>query len=332
MRVSHLTVLLSVLCQAAAIAAPFGPTTTPAPKYSPVPNGIRVERDIEYVTGGGIAQSLDLYLPEKRSDKPLPLIVYFHGGGWYTGSKAGCPQTQWLVPHGYAVASVEYRFSQFAIFPAQIQDAQAAVRWLRAHAKKYNVDSEKFGAMGGSAGGHIVALLGTSGGKKVFPPIGGNEEVSDRVQAVVDLYGPSNFVTVAGQARADSSIKFGEFNPYEQLIGGKVPGDREKCEAVSPMHYISKDAPPFLIMHGVLDQIVPYGQGETLAAALREAGGDIVFQKFPDSGHAGPAFVRPVVTDLIAAFFDKHLKGADVKVEALPESAVMLKSSPVRAK
>ena len=136
--------------------------------------GVRVEKDIAYVTDGDAAQKLDLYLPEKPSDTPLPLIVWVHGGGWQAGSKSGCPAVG-FVARGYVAASVEYRFSQKAVFPAQIQDCQAAIRWLRANSKKYNIDPEHIGVWGGSAGGHLVALMGTLGGKKAFTPVGGNE-------------------------------------------------------------------------------------------------------------------------------------------------------------
>ena len=152
-----------------------------------LPPGIKMEKDISYIPDGDAAQKLDLYLPEKAADKPLPLIVHIHGGGWVGGSKFPCPAAG-MVLRGYAVASVEYRFSQKAIFPAQIQDCQAAIRWLRAHAKEYNFDTEHVGVVGGSAGGHLSALVGTSGGKNTFPKIGGNEEQSDRVQAVCDIY------------------------------------------------------------------------------------------------------------------------------------------------
>ena len=156
-----------------------------APKPVQLPAGIRMEKDIAYIEGGDEAQKLDLYLPDKPADKPLPLIVHIHGGGWRAGSKYPCPVAG-LVLKGYAVASVEYRFSQKAVFPAQIQDCQAAIRWLRAHAKQYQFDTEHLGVIGGSAGGHLSALVGTSGGKKAFPPIGGHEDQSDRVQAVCD--------------------------------------------------------------------------------------------------------------------------------------------------
>lgn len=290
--------------------------------YSP-PAGIKMERDVSYITEGDEAQKLDLYLPEKTSDQPLPLIVHIHGGGWRGGSKFPCAVSG-MVTKGYAVASIEYRFSQKAIFPAQIQDCQAAIRWLRANSQKYNFDINKVGVVGGSAGGHLSALVGTSGGKKVFAPIGGNEDQSDRVQCVCDIFGPADFSTVVQQAAEDKNVKnIFEFNtpkdPYSSLIGAKLD-DKAKADAVSPIHYVSADTPPFLILHGTHDALVPYAQSVQFEAALKEKGVPVWLQKLPGSGHGGAAFGKPSVIQLMASFFDKHLKGSDVKIELVPEA------------
>ncbi|MEZ5385465.1 MAG: alpha/beta hydrolase [Prosthecobacter sp.] len=293
------------------------------PKDFQPPAGIRMEKDIAYIEGGDEAQKLDIYLPEASSEKPLPLIVHIHGGGWRAGSKFPCP-VMGLVLKGYAVASVEYRFSQKAVFPAQIQDCQAAIRWLRAHAKQYNFDNKHVGVIGGSAGGHLSALVGTSGGRMAFAPIGGNEDYSDRVQAVCDIFGPADFSTVVQQAADDKNVKnIFAFNtpsdPYSGLIGTKLD-DKPKADAVSPVHYVGKDTPPFLILHGTHDALVPLAQSEEMAAALKEQGIEVWLQKLPGSGHGGPAFTKPQVLQLTQNFFDKHLKGADVKIELVPES------------
>ncbi len=327
------TLFLTLACLTAtscAEPAPKGAESTPAkPAVKPfsLPAGIRMERNISYVPGGDDAQKLDIYLPEKAADKPLPLVVHIHGGGWRAGSKFPCPVTA-MVLDGYAVASIEYRFSQKAIFPAQIQDCQAAIRWLRAHSKEYNFDSEHLGVIGGSAGGHLSALVGTSGGKKAFTPIGGNEEQSDRVQAVCDIFGPADFGTVVQQAADDKNVRnIFHFNtasdPYSSLIGTKLD-DKPKTDAVSPVHYVSKDNPPFLILHGTHDALVPLAQSEQLAAALKEKGVAVWLQKLPGSGHGGPAFAKPSITQLTHRFFDKHLKGADAKIELVPEAELAI--------
>lgn len=301
-----------------------------APERPKLPPGFIAEYDLKYIAEGDEAQSLDIYYPEKQADQPRPLLIWIHGGGWSGGSKARPPYLNQLQ-RGYIVASVEYRFSQKAIFPAQIQDCQAAIRWLRANAAKYSIDPDRVGVGGASAGGHLAALVGTSGGKKTFAAIGGNEDQSDRVQAVCDIFGPTDFWTVISQADEDKNVKnafrWNEGDPYSKLIGGRLGEDKEKCDAVSPVKYVSKDNPPFLILHGDHDTLVPYAQSVELRERLEEAGVPVTLQRLPGAGHGGPAFGLPAVGRLAATFFDKHLKGLDVKIEPLPDSEVTVKPS-----
>ncbi len=296
--------------------------------------GIKVMRDIPYITGGDPAQKLDLYLPEHASDRPLPLVIWIHGGGWEAGSKDGC-YLQFLVGQGYAAASIEYRFSQKALFPAQIQDCQAAIRWLRANSKKYNLDAKHFGVGGDSAGGHLAALVGTAGGKKAFAPTGGNENQSDRVQAVVDFYGPADFNTVMSQGRRRQNQRVRlqlqlHGDPYSQLIGVNLGADSAKGDAVSPVHFVSRTTPPFLILHGTVDSLVPFAQNVELLDSLHKAGVEAMLQPFQGSGHGGVAFNYPAVHKLIKDFFDKHLRNERVTIEALPESAVTVPPLPTK--
>lgn len=315
---------------------PHGAPAEPAtPKPVVLPPGIRLERDIAYIEGGDEAQKLDLYLPEKPAEKPLPLIVHIHGGGWRAGSKYPCPVAP-MALKGYIVASVEYRFSQKAKFPAQIQDCQAAIRWLRANSARYQIDPERVAVVGASAGGHLSALVATSGGKKTFPAIGGNEDQSDRVQAVCDYFGPTDFTTVVQQAADDSKVRnVFQFNtpgdPYSGLTGSDL-SDTAKSEAVSPIHYVDKDCPPFLILHGTHDALVPYAQSVELAEALKAKGVEVWLQTLPGSGHGGPAFNRPALAALILNFFEKHLKGADVKIALVPEAEVAIDLAKPAAK
>lgn len=325
MRLNQLKLAIVLLCCLASLT--WGADESNAKQHAPLPKGVRAEWDIQYLPDGDPSQSLDIYLPDTPAEKPLPLVVWIHGGGWSGGSKSERAAVP-LVLHGYAAASVEYRFSQKAVFPAQIQDCQAAIRWLRANSKKYNIDPDHIGVWGASAGGHLVALLGTAGGKKAFPMVGGNEDQSDRVQAVCDWFGPADFNTVMSQAAADKTKNVFHFNtpgdPYSRLIGAELGVDHEKCDAVSPVHYVSKDNPPFLIMHGTTDALVPFAQSVELADDLKKAGVDVTLQRLPDSGHGGPAFGLPAVHQMITRFFDRNLKGTDVKVEALPDSDVVV--------
>ncbi len=328
------SIILALLASACVSGGADALAQKPAPERPTLPAGFVADYDVKYVPDGDDAQSLDVYYPEKRADKPLPLLVWIHGGGWSGGSKAKMPFISQLR-RGYVTASIEYRFSQKAKFPAQIQDCQAAIRWLRANAEKYSIDVERIGVGGESAGGHLSALVGTSGGKGKFPPIGGNEGQSDRVQAVWDIYGPTDFWTVITQADADKDVKnvfnWNNGDPYSNLIGGKLGEDKEKCDAVSPVQYVSKDNPPFLIFHGDRDTLVPYAQSTELSELLAKAGVEVTLQRLPGAGHGGPAFGLPAVTKLAQDFFDKHLRGVDVKIEPLPESEVTVKPAETPA-
>lgn len=264
------------------------------------PPGVKVLKDLAYVPGGHALQKLDLYLPGQAAEHPLPLVVWIHGGGWQAGSKEGCPVRP-LVGKGYAVASINYRFSQHALFPAQINDCKAAIRWLRANAKKYNLDPDHIGVGGDSAGGHLVALLGTTAGVKELEGDEGNLDQSSRVQAVVDWYGPTDFATV-GRGLSDPN------SPVSKLIGGPPQENKEKAAKASPITYVSKDAAPMLIMHGDKDNLVPISQSEELAAALKKAGVEVTFQVVKGNGHGGPDFLNPENRKRIADFFDKHLR------------------------
>ena len=236
---------------------------------------------------------LDLYLPEK-GDKPLPLIVWIHGGAWMAGSKNDSSPALRFTRDGYAVAQVGYRLSQEARFPAQIHDCKAAVRWLRANAAKYNLDPNKFVAWGSSAGGHLVALLGTSGGVAELEGNDNDLKESSRVQAVVDWFGPTDFMHI-GDAESDLQHNAPD-SPESKLIGGAILENKDKAAKASPITYVSKDAPPFLIMHGDHDRTVPFNQSELFYAELKKAGVDATFVPMKGAGHGfgGPEAIAPV--------------------------------------
>jgi acetyl esterase/lipase len=279
--------------------APAQPQEQKKP-FQKLPPGVRVERGLAYVPGGHERQQLDLYRPEK-ANTPLPVIVWVHGGAWRGGSKDGGGPAVRLVPKGYAVASIGYRLSQHAIFPAQIEDCKAAIRWLRAHATKYGLDADHIGAWGGSAGGHLVALLGTAGDVKDLEGKLGHLDQSSRVQAVVDWFGTTDFTKQGGWHNNPMS-------PEAQLIGGPVQENKEKSQRANPIAYVTKDDPPFLIMHGTKDDVVPFNQSELLVDALKKAGVPITFRPLEGAGHGGPAFSAPEHMREIEAFFDRHLK------------------------
>ncbi len=268
-----------------------------------VNTGPVVYRNLPYVTEGHERQKLDLYLP--REGKNLPLIIRIHGGAWLSGSKES-EKPEDFVRNGYAVASINYRLSQDAIFPAQIEDCKAAVRYLRTNAQKYNLDPNRFAAWGGSAGGHLAAMLGTTGDVNEFD-VGENLGVSSRVQAVVDYFGPTDLID--SHRMPDGTVRSSPESPVSKLIGGPVADNLEKAKKANPIIYIKKDDPPFLIIHGDKDKTVPLHQSELLEAALKKAGVPVTFYTVKDGGHSDPNFYRdPNVRRLTREFLKKNLK------------------------
>jgi acetyl esterase/lipase len=269
------------------------------PQPLKVPDGVKAMRNLEYVAAGHERQTLDLYLPEK-ADSPLPVIVWVHGGGWRRGSKDRCPALP-LSAKGYAVASINYRLSQHAAFPAQIEDCKAAIRWLRANAKKHNLDADHIGVWGASAGGHLVALLGTTCGMKELEGKLGNGECSSKVQCVVDWFGPTDFRRLAERDSSSSSL-------VAQLLGGPPTENKDKAVLASPIVHVTKSCPPFLIMHGDKDPLVQLSQSEVLAEALKKADVEVTLIKLEGAGHGGAEFGTAENRQRIEEFFAKHLK------------------------
>jgi acetyl esterase/lipase len=274
----------------------------------PMPPGVKVEKDIPYAGTRNPRQTLDLLLPRApKGEKPLPVVVNIHGGAWQSGDKSnGLPQLAGLVSTGdYAAASIGYRLSGEATWPAQIHDCKAAIRWIRANAEKYHLDPDRIGVMGGSAGGHLVALLGTGAGIEALEgDLGPDKGVGTRVKCVVDQFGPSDLLTIGDHP---SSIKHNAAgSPESKLLGGPIPDRKDMARAASPITYVSKDDPPFLIIHGDNDQTVPFNQSERLAKALKDAGVDVLFVKVEGGGHGN--FRNPEVQKRIKQFFDKHLR------------------------
>jgi len=271
-------------------------------RVPPVPRGTAVFRDLAYVTNGHLRQKLDLYLP-KGAENP-PLMILIHGGGFTEGDKEEENAAQWLE-EGYAVASINYRFSWDAVFPAQIEDCKAAVRWLRASAKKYGYDSERFGARGSSAGGYLVTMLGTTGSTRKFD-VGENLEVSSRVQAVADRYGPIDFLQMDAHRMPGAELQNTPDSPASLLIGGKLGDNREKAENANPINYITKDCPPFIVVHGDSDPLVPHHQSELLVAALAKVGVPVTLYTVKGGGHGG--LDDPNAEAAVREFFARYLR------------------------
>jgi acetyl esterase/lipase len=223
----------------------------PSPLFDPARYGT-IERDIPYCFVDGVPLLMDVHFPAEGG--PWPVIVFVHGGGWTGGDKAQVDGG--LTEYGYLVVTVNYRLYPEARFPAMIEDVKCAIRSLRAHAGEYNLDPDHIGLTGGSAGGHLVALAATADESAGFD-LGEYLEHSSRVQAVQVVAGPSD-LTLSFPDWADSTLRdvFGE----------------EQLAAASPVTYISRDDPPFLIFHGEVDRVVPLEQAIVLHDRLVEAG------------------------------------------------------------
>jgi acetyl esterase/lipase len=273
-------------------------------------------KGLAYVTQGSQSQTLDLYAPKKA--KNVPLIVWIHGGGFLFGSKEGFPAEPiplQLLLERYAVASINYRLSPEAVFPAQLEDCKAAIRWVRAHAEGFGLDPNRIGVWGASAGGNLAALLGTTGAVRDFD-VGENLGFSSRVQAVCDFYGPTDFLQMDAQRLPDGQIHNTRNSPESRLVGGPIQENPDKVRRVNPIIYVGKSVPPFLIVHGTLDRLVPFNQSELLVAALKAAGASVKFHPVQGGGHGQyfgadggyGLYADPAVEPMVKAFFATHLK------------------------
>lgn len=272
-------------------------------------------QDVEYAKIDTISLKLDLYLPE-NIEKPVPLVIWIHGGSWSYGSKDYPMDALTLLSRGYAIASISYRFSQQAKFPAQINDVKGAVRFLRANAEKFKIDPNRFGVWGASAGGHLAALLGTTNGIRFYTignttfdlegDVGGNTVFSSQVQAVVDWYGPTNFTTImnypSGVDRRSAD------NSQARLIGGRLTDSVDKAVLASPITYVSPDDPPFLIQHGKKDNTIPYQQSLEMDSALKKNGVTSILILLEKTNHGGGLFEQDTTLARVGLFFDKYLK------------------------
>ena len=307
-------------------------------------SGIRIFRDIAYVERGGPRQRLDLFLPERPD--AVPLVIWIHGGEFRKGSKTQNVPL-WLVEEGYAVASINYRLSPWvpqdgnvrapsglsaegamsddavergvepcsrlealsghAVFPAQIEDCKAAVRWLRASASQYGIDAGRIAAWGESAGGHLAAMVGTAGGIVSFD-VGAHLGVSSRVQAVVDFFGPTDFLQMDAHRLPTGEVHDTPDSPESRVIGGPIQQNKDRVARANPITYVSSDAPPFLIVHGDSDPLVPHHQSELLESALAKAGVPVTFYTVKGGGHG--RFTDPALSMIIRRFLGEQLRGA----------------------
>ncbi len=289
-------VLLAII-----VASPrlLAATEEPMPK-------LNITRDIAYGDRNEPAHKLDLYKLD-GDDQVRPLLVWIHGGGWRAGSRGKVPIRR-IVESGFALASISYRFSDKATFPAQIHDCKGAIRFLRANAARYGYDADWIGVAGSSAGGHLALLVGTAGGvKDLEGDVGGNLDQSSTVQAVVDYFGPSDFV-LRGKTQPEKaySEKAGSF----ALLGGRATGkvDPELEKLASPAQYVNDRSPPLLMLHGEKDTQVLIDQSERMLDLYRAVGRPAELIRVSEGGHGGMVFFMDENYDRVERFFLSNRK------------------------
>lgn len=259
-------------------------------------------------------QKLDIFLPEQTTS-PVPLIISVHGGAFMFGDKRDHQLSPMLLglKRGYGVASVNYRYSEEARFPAQIHDIKAAIRYLRAHATEFNLDPERFAIWGGSAGGYLASLAGVSHGIAELEDLNlGNPETSSELQAVVDWFGPINFASMDAQFKESGkgAPNHGEAtSPEGKLLGAALAEVPELVMKANPETYISPDDPPFFIQHGMEDNMVPVQQSIEFAQNLREVLPEhkIELHLLEEAGHGGEAFLTGKNLEKVFGFLDRAL-------------------------
>lgn len=271
---------------------------------------IVVEKDITYGKAADTQLKLDLARPAE-GEGPFPAIVFIHGGGWHAGGRKGyLDECQEAARRGYVAVTISYRLMQFdeskketttatTIFPAQIHDAKAAVRWLRANAEKYKIDQQRIGATGGSAGGHLSLLVGLTDRESNLEGEGGNPDESSRVQAVVNVFGPTDMASCYEK----SSVAW----IFRLFLGGTPEESTALYKSSSPTNYVTKDDPPVLTIHGDRDKLVPIQQARLLNKKLKAVGVPHTLMVIQGAGHGFRGEHRRRAEQAMWDFFEKHL-------------------------
>ncbi len=281
--------------------------------------GVKKIADIDYSGNGNPRQMLDLYLPTTPvGEGKLPIIVFIHGGGWQNGDKngGGGKVAPYVTTGKYAGASIGYRLSAEAQWPSQIHDCKAAIRWIKAHAGEHNLDPDRIAVWGTSAGGHLVAMLGSSGGvEDLEGEIGSYSEQNGRIHCVVDFFGPTEMLTMGDH---ESTIPHNDpDSPESKLIGGPLQDNPDKAKSASPIEHVTSDDAPHLIVHGTEDPLVPYPQSVDYEKRLEAVGVPVTLLTVEGGGH-GKGFGKSV-NDVVTAYLEQHLLGEE---RDLPDKTV----------
>jgi acetyl esterase/lipase len=268
-------------------------------KNVPVPDSVQEIKDLEYGKVGQRSLHLDLYRP--KTDKPVPGLIFIHGGAWKKGNRADMKYyAVKYAARGYVTATISYRLSREAPFPAAVQDAKCAVRWMRAHASQYGINPDQIGVSGNSAGGHLSMMIGYSSDVPELEGDGGYAEISSCVQAVVNFYGPADLTTPFATKQTDL---------HGFLSGKQYDKDPKLYAFASPITHLTKDDPPTLILHGTIDSTVPIAQADKLARRLEQLDIPMVYEKFVGWPHTMDLAqaVNERCCYLMDRFLEKHL-------------------------
>ena len=279
---------------------------------------LRRINDIDYVGDANPRQTLDLYIPEAKTESSYPVVLWIHGGAWRKGSKDRPGRALKAAGLNCAIVSINYRLTSEKSWPAQIHDCKAALRWVKANAKKYHLDAERIVVWGGSAGGHLVAFLGTTQNHPDLDgKLGSHTEQSTSVKGVINFFGPTDFLVMNHQG--SSMDHNAASSPEGQLLGGEVSTLKARAKIASPFHQVSSDDAPILTVHGTKDPLVPYLQGKALDDKLDALKVPSVLLTVLDGGHGrgfGPSVDKAVINFLKHHFFDEALKLKDSSANA----------------
>ena len=278
--------------------------TSSAQKTPVVPDNVEMLRNVEFGKGGDLTLRMHILRPKPAPKEAMPVLVYINGSAWMHDNKdMAVGRLIGTAQQGYFGATIQIRTSGEAKFPAQIEDAKCAIRYLRAKAKEYNIDPDRIGVWGESSGGHLSALVGVTANVKEFEGNGGWPEFSSRVSCVCAMCPAIDFLSSDWPARHNEPN-----GPAFRLLGGDPRKDKgDLAKKASPLTYITKDSPPFFIVHGDADTTVPHAQGELLLNALKKAGVEATMYTIKGGNHPSvdQKFIDKMVVD---EFFDKHLK------------------------
>jgi acetyl esterase/lipase len=263
---------------------------------------------LEYARVGATSLQLDLRIPDGNG--PFPVIVFLHSGAWITGDRTGGPAIR-QASRGYAVVSIDYRLAPQWTWPAQLEDCKAAVRWVRANAARFHLDPDRIGVFGTSAGGHLAAMMGATNELPQFDGLYlGNPQFSSSVKVVVDMYGPTDLTKLDEQKLPGTPLDGNaSWMPPSLLLGCPVQQCKDKAATASPMTYVTKDAPPYLILQGMLDILCPWQQSQMLYDSLRAHGVPSKLVLVPTAGHADGQFDDLKYKQMISDFLDDNLRG-----------------------